>query len=97
MDARPAPGPDIHREGAAARRWWGLAGVWSEEAATQEQTPEPHARRTRQAGYSAPIHIGEPVKAPNYGSDNEMIRRSDNGNACRSAYHQGAFSDHLIF
>jgi hypothetical protein len=28
----------------------------------------------------------QPVKAANYGSDNEMIRRSDNGNACERWY-----------
>lgn len=77
--------------GAAAPAWPGLAGACSEEV---RHPAEP--RSAASAGLAVRDYSGQPVKAANYGSDNEMIRRSDDGDAYCSACQQGAFSDHLI-
>ena len=67
--------------GAAAPARPGLVGACNEEV---RRTAEPRSAAT--AGMAVRDYSEQPVKAANYGSDNEMIRRSDNGNACERWY-----------
>ncbi len=63
--------------GTAAPVWPGLVEACDEEV---RRTAEPRSAAT--AGVAVRDYSGQPVKAPNYGSDNEMIRRSVDGNDC---------------